>query len=270
MMELERKIQKYKILALGRAWGGNQNKYMWDVCGKPSVQWAAEAVKKCKYIDRIAFITEDREIREAVENLGIFVIERPINTAYLFPKDFTKGYLKSDTPRSLRSKIPEIFTDAFEYAQYYLRETEGYCPDLLMHFSPEAPLITTETVNRVVEAFMQDDEAFEANTFYRIPPSVYFENATECKRMFPLLYNYRLDRQNYPKLYTVGPIHLYGRPSRTESGGVRVAPIFINEEEGLNLHTKEDLFKARCFMKRRLVRQEQEVGWKIEKEVANG
>ncbi len=249
------------------AWGGGENKFMWDVCGKPSVQWAAEAVKNCKYIDRIAFITEDREIRQVVEELGVNVIERPINTVYRQPNDYTKGAMLSDTPRSLRSKIPEIFTNAFEYAQYYLREREGYCPDLIMHFSPECPLVMTKTINKVVEAFISDDEVFEASTFFRIPHLIYFENAKEYKKMFPLIYDYMLDRQNYPNLYSGGPIHIYGQPNRTQSMGVRVAPVIISEEEGLNLHSREDLFKAQCWMRRRLLKEGKKVEWNIEKEV---
>lgn len=263
MTKIEREIRKYNILGIATAWGGGKRKFMWDVCGKPSMQWALEAALGCKYLDKIVFISEDKEMIAVAEKLGIFTIARPLYTSYPYPRDKVFGDFRTDKPRSLKSRVPDVYLDPMLYAEYWLKETEGYYADLIFRISPEAPLVKTETANKVVEVFFEDREATEAATFTEGPRTLFIHNKNQGGRPYPLLHQYAMDRQERPSVYFMGPYHLSGQPSRWESQGLTMVPVFISQEEALCLHNEDDLFRARCYMKRRLIKAGKEVEWEM-------
>ena len=49
-------------------------------CGKPIIQWSIEAAKKANIFDNIIVSTDDEEIKEIAESLGVLVpFKRPLN-----------------------------------------------------------------------------------------------------------------------------------------------------------------------------------------------
>lgn len=260
MTNLEREIQKHRILAIsqvraeGSAFNGSGGRCLWAICGKPCLQWVLEAVIASKYVEKLIVITTDKKIKIVAETCGATVIDQPLYTALDFPRHRTSGTFRMSDPRSLRSKIPDVFLSPFVYAHYWMREKEGFNPDLVLKVPPNFPMLTTDIVNRVVEAFFKDKEATESGTFYPAPHHLALKNS-ETGRLFPLLApSFVIPRQLYIKTWTVGPLHLSGQPGYQETNGVKIAPVFITKEEGVDLHDKEDLFLAESYMERRLKR----------------
>ncbi|GAI55173.1 unnamed protein product [marine sediment metagenome] len=152
------------------------------------------------------------------------------------------------------------FDDARDYAFNYLEETEGYVPDLLLEADFDYPMTTTPIVDRLIETFFKDEEATNAGTVYPADPKFYTINPV-INRLFPYFIDclQHLDRQDYPPIYRRGPLLLTGLPLRSYSLGERFAYIIITPEEGLNVHDEDNLFLARCYMKRKLVKSGIEV-----------
>lgn len=259
----KREIKKYCILALitvRGTGGGVERRALWDVCGKPMIQWVLEAIKNSEYVDRVVVLTEDKEIGGLSESLGALFIARPLETTLDFPRDYTQGKFKRIKPRSLTHQgypSGDPFEDAQDYAYDYLSEMKGYVPDLVLLADPDYPMVTTKTVDRVIEAFFKDEEATDSGAYYLTDPKYYIFNPT-INRLFPLFHDciQSLDRQDYPPIYRKGSLTLRGLPLKSTSLGRRYAWVVTSPEEGLNVHDKEGLFLAECYMKRRIGKQD--------------
>lgn len=261
MNQLEKEISNYQILACmsvrarGSTHGEHPRRCLWDICGKPMIQWALEPVIQCKYIDKIVVCTEDRQIKDVVEKLGVKVIDRPLFQAYAFPRDYMSGLFGRLKSRSITQQASLVYTELPEYVLYWLEKEENWTPDIYLNVTANLPMVSVEIVNRVIETFFKDKEATEVRTFSRISGAPWMLNPT-TNRLMPLFDLCPLDRQLYPKLYTSGPYFLIGHPQKSSSQGRRGAAVYIESEEGMDVHTEEDLFLARYYMERRLKRQE--------------
>lgn len=234
--------------------GDDKRRALWDLCGKPLIQWALEPILACEYVNKIVVCTEDREIKDVVEDLGVTVIDRPLYQVRDFPRDYSSGIFRRLKARSLIAQAPLVYSETMEYILYWLDEQQGYTPDIFILAHACNPLSTTASLKRLIETFFEDDEASMARTFYRCPYYVWMDNPV-MNRKTPLFDLSPLDRQLYPHLYSLGDYILWGHPRKASSQGQRLASIDITAEEGLDVHTKEELFLAECYMKRRLEKE---------------
>lgn len=250
---LKREIRTYNIVALAfaRGIGGtHERRCLWDLCGKSVLQWSFEAVKKSKYIEKIVLGTEDFEIAHFAEQLGITVILRPLEDALDFPRDYTSGMHKRLKPRSLIHGKLISWANRRKYVLDYLKESNGYIPDLIFGWAPIMPLATTETANRVIEAFFKDPEASRSQSVYAVEPKLFTINPV-TQRLFPIFIDslQSLDRQLYPPTFKGGPFSLRGLPT---IGTGKTAHVIVDEAEGIHIHTKKDLEFAKFEMKKKL------------------
>jgi len=261
LTELEREIKKYHIASIttvrasGSRYDEHERRCLWDICGKPSLQWVIETLKASKYIEKIIVSSEDKKILDLADKLEVTTVTRPLYTALDMPRNYREGRFARKKPRSQLSQEPSIYTDYDLYTWYYLEEIEGYIVDVHVGAEANRPLGTVETLDKVIEAFFKDEEATTAWSFYPILPYLYTINPKN-QRPFPLFYYESLDKQLYPPLYRVGPFTCNGKPAIRSSAGQKIAPVFCSPEEGLDMHNKEDLFLANCYMKRRLEKLE--------------
>jgi len=270
MTSLDREIRTYNVLASmivrggGSVYGDHPNRALWDICGKSSLQWAIEAVKGSKYIDKIAVITESEEIKKVLRKIeGVTLIDRPLWTSLNMPRDYTQGIFERKKPRSLLSREASIYNREYEYTLYYLKQTEGFEPDIRISFSADSPLVTSQTFDRLIVKFFEDVFAGFAFCAYPISPGLVMINLKTGRpfRVFQKLSN----RQECPQLFCMAGPYIYGLPSKLESVPLegKEAFIEISAEEGWDIHNREDLFIANCYMKRRLLRERKEVKWEI-------
>lgn len=271
MTSLEREIRKYNIMASivvrgeGSLHSNHPNRALWDICGKPSIQWAIEAAKGSKYINKIAIITESEEIKKVLRKIeGIILIDRPLWTSYNMPRDYTQGEFSRKKPRSRLSPEASIYNSPFEYALYYLEQTEGFISEVVINFFPSSPLVTSQTFDRLIIKFFEDESAGSVFCAYPISPGLVMINH-KTGRPFEVLPKIGTDRQECPLVFALVSPYLRGSPSRLESGPLLGKQTFIeiSAEEGLDIHDQEDLFLGNCYMKRRLIKEGKEVKWNI-------
>jgi len=270
---LRTEMKKYNITGFmfargsGSSFDGHERRVLWNICGKSLLEWGLEAGLKSKYINKVVLTTEDKKIMEVGEGLGVTVIPRFLANTVNVPRDWNTGVFQRQRPRSLRSAGPvneivgldprrsNIFEDPYAYCEWYLEEREGYISDIEVHLAGNEPLGTSESLDRLIEAFFLDEEANIAWTFYPIMPYIFTINPV-TKRPFPIIHKNGLDRQCYQPIYRRGPFQIKGLPSKTTyDGGLKIAYIIVPPEEGLDLHDEEDLFLARHYMERRLSKQ---------------
>lgn len=265
MSEFLGEAKRYNILGFsgargtGSLYSEHPNRCLWDICGKPSVQWALEAGLNSKYVDRVAFATESQEIKEVVETLGVTVVDRPYYQTLDLPRDYKNGAFARKKPRSRLSRVPAVFMSVEAYIEWYMEKVEDYVADIIVQLPANAPMLTTEIVDRMIEKFFEDEEALVVNCYYPIMPYVFTLNSM-TDRIFPLFVQGGLDKQMYPPFFRKGMGRVEGAPSKATMGGGVEAHIIIKPEEGLDMHNAEDLFLARCYMERRLERKREEDG----------
>ncbi len=271
MTELEAEIKSYHIIGSmrvrgsGSVYGQHQDRCLWDICGKPCIEWVLDAAKGSKYIDKIMVITESEGIKKVVKDLGgVTVIDRPLWTSFKTPRDFTQGRFKRNKPRSFLQEAP-IYTDATLYAQYILERTEGYVTELRFNLGGNTPMITSEIIDRMIEKFFQDKGAAQISAFYPVLPYINIINLNTSRPV--TLAVDTAERQLAIPMYLSAGYSFVGLASK-----VNIPPmegqqgyIVITEEEGLDMHDESGLFKARCFMKQRLLREGKKVEWEIGK-----
>lgn len=267
MIPLNREIRKYNILAWmgvrgeGSLHGDHPNRALWDICGKPSIQWAIEAAKGSKYIDKVVVITESEEIKKVIRKIeGVTLIDRPLWTSLDMPCDYTRGIFERKKPRSLLSREAAIYNSSYNYIVYYLEQTEGFTSDIKVSFSADSPLVTSQTFDRLIAKFFEDESAGYAFCGYRIPFGLVMIDLKTGKPFHVL--QKLLNRQECPLLFCWAGPTLTGSPSRLESVPLEGKETFIeiSTEEGLDIHDQENLFLARCYMARRLSKQKQDKG----------
>lgn len=277
MIALDREIRKYNITAVmfvrgkGSRFGGHERRSLWDLCGKPMMQWPLEAALTSKYINKVVLTSEDLEILKVGEKIkDVTVIPRSLDTTLQMPRDWNRGVFQRQQPRSmfagdLFSGPPgEIesglgYADPRYYVFWYLQEQESFVTHIEIGLFANKPTGTMESLDKVIEAFFLDEEANKAFTIYPILPYIFFINPI-TKELFPLWYDHGLDRQCYPfTLYHPGPFQVFGKPLKaTFMARDKIAYTIIPEEQGIDVHNKKDLEKAEFYLARRL-KQEKEV-----------
>jgi len=244
------------------------------------MQWPLETALASKYIDKVALTSEDLEILKIGEKIdGVTIIPRSLDTTLLVPRDWSVGIFQRQRPRSLYSG--GTFEDPSGagmgsrnprfYSHWYLQEQESFVTDIEVIIPANEPLGTTESLDKVIEAFFLDEEANRADTIYPVMPNLHYINPT-TNELFPLFHLEGLDRQSYPfQLYRPGPFYVYGKPLKTTfSCYDKIAYHIVDEEEGMDVHDKKDLRKAEFYLGKRLEKQKEvkkrELGCKKTKE----
>ena len=130
-----------QVLALIPARGGSKSipmKNIAPLAGRPLIAHSIEVAQQCRRISRVIVSTDSDQIRQVSLSCGA---EAP----FLRPADIAKD----DT-----ADLP-----VFIHALHWLREHEGYHPDLVVHVRPTTPLRTPERVDEAIEALLADSDA---------------------------------------------------------------------------------------------------------------
>ena len=125
-----------QILAIVPARGGSKGvprKNIKLLAGEPLIAYTIREARKSKYIARIVVSTEDEEIASIARELGAEVpFMRPVELALDDVLD-----------------LP-----VFQHCLKWLRENQGYTPDLVVHLRPTAPLRTVFDIDKAIELFL--------------------------------------------------------------------------------------------------------------------
>lgn len=99
------------------------------VAGKPLIAWTIETALSCPSLSRVIVSTDDSQIAEVARSYGAEV-------PFLRPSELAQD----DTP-----DLP-----VFQHVLAWLREHEGYLPDILVHLRPTSPLRRVEDIEGAI------------------------------------------------------------------------------------------------------------------------
>ena len=262
MTNLEREIKKYNIVSLTLARGSgsvhdsHDQRCLWDLCGKPMIQWSLETARASKYVNKVVLSCEDPEVLDIGRKIGgITAIPRVLTTVFNEPRDYNSGIFQRELPRSLFSGEPSVYTDYRDYCFYYLKEHESYVPHIQVGVAANEPLGRTESLDKLIEAFFEDEEADHGLCFYPVMPDIHIINPI-TNRPVPVLQLTGVDRQKCIPFYRSGSFSIFGKASKVSHGHGKLAYVIVRPDEGVDVHTREDLELAEFYLKKRLKEKE--------------
>lgn len=133
--------RKPHILALIPARGGSKGiprKNLLRVGGKPLIWYAIDQAKRSRLITRVVVSTDDAEIAAVARESGAEV-------PFIRPAEFAQDM------------SPDI--DVFRHALLWLREHEGYRPDLVVHLRPTGPVRRVALIDDAIATVQAHPEA---------------------------------------------------------------------------------------------------------------
>lgn len=115
------------FLAIIPARGGSKRlprKNILDLCGKPLISYSIEAGLKSKYISKVVVTSDDKEILEISRELGVTIIDRPLELA-------------NDTATT------------FDAIEHTIKNIEHY--DYIILLQPTSPLRNENHIDEAIE-----------------------------------------------------------------------------------------------------------------------
>ena len=125
-----------RVLAVIPARGGSKSiprKNIRLLAGKPLIGYSIEVARASELISRVIVSTDDEEIAAVGREFGAEV-------PFLRP------------PALARDDTPDM--PVFRHALSWLREHEGYEPDVVVHLRPTCPIRRVETVDRAIQRYL--------------------------------------------------------------------------------------------------------------------
>jgi N-acylneuraminate cytidylyltransferase len=210
------------VLALVPARGGSKSvprKNLRVVAGKPLIAHSVDHARKSSTVTRVIVTTDDQEIAEVGRAAGA---EVPFMRPAEFAQDLSTDY--------------EFVRHALEW----LRENEGYVPELVVQLRPTTPVRDVRLIDRAVEAIRAKPEADSLRavvgacfTPYKmwhlgadgfLVPLLALDGMAEC---------YNQPRQILPDVYQQDGFLDIVRPRTVFAGsitGQKILPLFIDRE----------------------------------------
>jgi len=131
-----------------------------------------------------------------------------------------------------------------------MREALGFEPTVLLRFASNYPLQKTETFDKVVEKYFEDDLAEECRTMTEVHRYLWQHHPEQPQYLVRTGFSHHANRrQAMPAIYTPAGPYI---TSYQWTGMKRVAYVLVPRSEGIEIHNKEDLELARLYMEKRL------------------
>ncbi len=131
--------EERKILALVTARSGSKSvkdKNIRPIDGKPMMAYSIEHAKASRHINRIILTTDSEEYAEIGRQYGAEV-------PFIRPAEYA-----TDSALDI---------DVFEHALGFLKEKEGYVPDIVVHLRPTYPFRNVEDIDTMIDIMLADE-----------------------------------------------------------------------------------------------------------------
>ncbi|MEM2251344.1 MAG: acylneuraminate cytidylyltransferase family protein [Candidatus Hadarchaeales archaeon] len=235
--------REMKILGLILARGGSvrvPRKNIRPLAGHPLIYYVIQAARKSKYINRIIVSTDDEEIAKVARECGAEV-------PFYRPKEFAK------------EDSPEFY--AIEHALNWLRDNEGYIPDLVVKLFPTSPFLKPSTIDKAIEMMLENPDADSLRSVRLCkehPYKMWVIEGNRLKSFVPLdkkpKNGHSLPYQILPKVYiqnacidVIRPKTIWEKKSVT---GDEILALVMDEMESFDINTELDFIIAEELMKR--------------------
>jgi YrbI family 3-deoxy-D-manno-octulosonate 8-phosphate phosphatase len=138
---MDRMVMKLEVLAIIPARGGSKGiprKNIRDFAGFPLIAYSIAAGLQAKYVTRTIVSTDDEEIAAVARLYGA-------ETPFLRPAEFSQDNT-TDLP-------------VFKHALDWLKENEGYEPDIVIQLRPTSPIRPRTCVDNAIQILIDTPEA---------------------------------------------------------------------------------------------------------------
>jgi CMP-N,N'-diacetyllegionaminic acid synthase len=235
-----------KVLTIIPARGGSRgvpNKNIRDLLGKPLLVWTIEAAKAATLTGRIIVSTDSEEIAAVAREAGAEV-------PFLRPAEIS-GDLATDQ---------EFVIHALEF----LKEKEGYVPDVVARFSPTTPLRPSTLIDATIQKLLDSPDADSVRPISRLSHHPYKAWRTDGEWLVPAFDSqvtgheepHNMPRQLFPEMYAhLGASGVAWTKTHTEHGttsGRKVKYVVMDDIDALDINTPLDFEIAEFLMRKRL------------------
>jgi N-acylneuraminate cytidylyltransferase len=196
-----------QVLALVTARGGSKGligKNLYPFLGRSLIEWSIEAAHNAKTVSRVVVSTDDSAIAAVAKAAGAEV-------PFMRPQELAMD-------RTLDLPV-------FQHALKWLKENEGYRPELVVHLRPTSPFRPQGLIDSGVDLLVQNPDADSVRSVCIPHNNPYKMWRIENGRMKPLLSAdisepYNQPRQLLPTVYwQVGALDVC-RPGVIEGGSM--------------------------------------------------
>ena len=229
-------MESGEILCLILARGGSKGiprKNIRLLAGKPLIAYSIECALQSTLIQRVIVSTEDEEIAAISRQYGAEV-------PFMRPAELAQD-LTPDLP-------------VFQHALRWLKEHEGYSPELIVDLRPTGPLRRLETIDAVIHLMLRHPEADSLRSviwpsqtpykMWRIGRDGYLEQLLNVKGLEE---PYNMPRQILPEIYWQNGYIDIVRPGvildQNLMSGRKILP-FVVEEEYIEIDYEDSFLKA--------------------------
>ena len=208
----------------------------------PLIYYTIRAAQKSKYVNRIIVSTDDEEIAGVAKKYGAEV-------PFYRPKEI--------------SKADSTELEAFEHALNWLKENEGYVPDLIVKLFPTNPFRSAESIDKAIEIMLAHPEADSIRSVRLCsehPYKMWIIKDSRLRSFVPVEQKPReahtLSYQVLPKVYiqnacidVTKPSNIWDKKSIT---GTEIIPFVMDEIESVDINTPLDFILAEIILKKDL------------------
>lgn len=226
-------MARTEVLGLIPARGGSKSvpkKNIRLLAGKPLIAHTIEEARESQFISRLIVSTDNEEIAEISRKYGAEV-------PFVRPKELAED----DTP-----DLP-----VFQHALKWLKENEGYTPDIVVHLRPTSPFRKGEHIDAGVKLLIEDKEADSVRSVCQPGQTPYKMWKIKDGYLVPLLTlkekgmePYNIPRQKLPTVYwqtaSIDVTRYNTVMEKNSMTGERILPLIIDERYSIDLDSELD------------------------------
>ncbi|GAB4278712.1 MAG: acylneuraminate cytidylyltransferase family protein [Candidatus Rifleibacteriota bacterium] len=233
-----------KVIAIIPARGGSKGiprKNLLQLAGKPLIAHSIEQALRSDCIDRVIVSSEDNEILETARKFGA-------DTPFVRPAELAEDHVL-DLP-------------VFEHALSWLKENEGYEPDLIVHLRPTAPYRKKGWIDEAIQTLINNPEADSVRSvskpekhpyrMFTIDQDGFLQPIMKHEHPQP----YLLRRQDLPDVYfyncVIDVTRLETICMKKSMTGDKILPYIMNPEEVWDIDSLRDLEIGKLLFEGRL------------------
>ena len=236
------------IIGVIPARGGSKGvpkKNIKPLAGRPLLAWTIDAARASRHITRLIVSTDSQEIADVARECGAEI-------PFLRPAVIS-GDLATDV-------------QFLQHAIHFLKEKEGYEPDIVLRLPPTSPLRTAEHIDEGIEKLLAMPYADSVRPITEAPKHPYKMWRIDENGIFlvPFLNKeftgfdepQNLPRQLFPKVYVhtgaMDVMRLTTLMDQQSTSGKKVGYFFMAPDDSINIDSSIDFEIAEILMKRRL------------------
>jgi len=238
-------IDSKKILVIIPARGGSKGlprKNIKLLNGKPLISYTIQAAKKSKFVDRVIVSTDDLEIAQISKDCGAEV-------PFIRPDE-----LSGDNSSTV---------EALKHAVVWLKENEGYKPDLICVLQCTSPLRSSKDIDGTIQKLFETDKD-AAVSVCEVEVNPYWTNIFDGDKLEYFIPEGKniVRRQELPKIYRLnGAVYLIKTEVFLEKGTLEpdnITGYIMNNSDSVDIDDEIDFCLAEALLHNREIKNAQD------------